>query len=80
MKFLVIAFAILVLSFGAYVTYYRTVVNDRVTQELRSGPAGERAKVVMLLTFPDGKTIPVNDLGEGRVVYCGADGPWWREF
>lgn len=80
MKILAIALAVLVLLLGGSVIDYRTVVNDGVAEELRSNPAGERANIVMLLTFPDGKTIPVNYLREGRVVYCGADGPWWREF
>jgi len=80
MKILAIALAVLVLLLGGSVIYYRTVVNDGVAEDLLSNPAGERAEIVMLLTFPHGKTIPVNYLREGRVVYCGADGPWWREF
>ena len=41
---------------------------------------GERAERAMLLTFPDGKTIPVNYLREDNRVYAGADGAWWRAF
>ena len=58
---------------------YSWWINPRVVQELRDEPDGERAKKVMLLTLPSGKAIPVNYLREGKLVYAGADGPWWRE-
>ena len=60
--------------------YYAVSVNAKVTQELRSDPQGERAERVMLLTFPDGKELPVNYLREGNQVFAGADGTWWRAF
>ena len=34
----------------------------------------------MLMTFPNGQTIPVNYLREGDKIFVGADGAWWREF
>jgi hypothetical protein len=34
----------------------------------------------MLLTLPDGRTLPVNYLREGDKVFAGADGRWWRAF
>ncbi len=60
--------------------YYALVVNERVTKELREDPESETAKIVMLLTFPDGKQLPVNYLREGNQVFAGADGRWWRAF
>jgi hypothetical protein len=74
---LVLLAATLFISVLLYQSY---VSNPRVTDTLRSDPTGERAGIVMLLTFPDGRTIPVNYLREGDTVFAGADGPWWREF
>lgn len=54
--------------------------NAAVVEELRAEPDGERAKKVMALTLPSGRTIPVNYLREGDTVYAGADFPWWREL
>lgn len=81
--FLLIAAAIvgllLLLFFGLKV-YYVVVANERVARELRENPEGDRANLVMLLTFPDGNEIPVNYLREGNQVFVGADGLWWRAF
>ena len=52
--------------------------NAGVLEEIAADPHGERARVVMALTLPDGRTLPVNYLREGRHVYAGADGRWWR--
>lgn len=71
---------ILTLLFAGTRLYYFFIVNPRVVAELQSEPNGERAQRVMLLTLPDGSTIPVNYLQEGQVVFVGADGQWWREF
>ncbi len=60
--------------------YYAFVVNDQVAQELIENPQGDRARLVMLLTFPDGRELPVNYLREGNQVFVGADGRWWRDF
>ncbi|MEM1435919.1 MAG: hypothetical protein AAGG11_17810 [Pseudomonadota bacterium] len=60
--------------------YYATSVNAEVARELREDPGGERAARVMLLTFPDGRELPVNYLKDGNQVFAGADGRWWRAF
>lgn len=66
---------------GVLAAMYNThVTNAGVASEVRNNPQGERAGIVTLLTFPDGKTIPVNYLKEGNQVFIGADGPWWRQF
>ena len=62
------------------VPYMDRVVNPGVERELRERPDGERARKVMLLTLPSGRTIPVNYLREGDTVYAGCDGRWWREL
>lgn len=60
--------------------YVSLVFNERVVRELHENPDGERAKIVMLLQFPDGTELPVNYLHEGDQVFAGADGRWWRAF
>lgn len=60
--------------------YYAFSVNPKVTEELRDSPDGKRAEQVMLLTFPDGRELPVNYLREADQVFVGADGRWWRAF
>ncbi len=80
MKWLLIVVAALVLLLAAYLTYTARVVNPGVAQELRSDPGGTRAERAMLLTFPDGRQLPVNYLREGDKVFAGADGRWWRAF
>src|SRR6187549_673351 len=72
-----VALTVLVLS---YLAYAALISNPRVEREVREEPNGERARKVMLMTLPGGRTIPVNYLREGDVVYAGADGRWWREF
>jgi hypothetical protein len=71
------ALAVLVI---AYVIYTQAVVNPRVAEELKSNPQGARAERAMLLTFPDGRVLPVNYLWEGNKVFAGSDGRWWRAF
>jgi len=68
---------LLIVGYGVYVT---SIGNSGVVAELKQNPMGERAERAMLLTFPDGKTIPVNYLREDNRVYAGADGAWWRAF
>ena len=63
-----------------FVLYFAKVTNPKVLAELQAEPTGERARIVMALSFPDGKQIPVNYLRDGMKVYVGADFPWWREF
>ncbi|MXY51286.1 MAG: hypothetical protein F4Y86_01970 [Gammaproteobacteria bacterium] len=60
--------------------YFALVANERIARELRETPDGERAELVMLLGFPDGRELPVNYLREGKQVFVGADGRWWRAF
>jgi len=67
------------LYLGAF-AYYNLVGNDHVVEELRNNPGGERANIVMLLTLPSGRVLPVNYLREGNQVFAGADGRWWRVF
>ena len=80
MKWVLVVLGILVLAFVGMRLYYAMNVNPKVAQELRDDPNGERAALVMLLTFPDGREIPVNYLREGDQVFAGADGRWWRAF
>ena len=79
-KWLLIATLGLLLLVASAGLYNTRVVNPRVMDEIRNNPNGERAAIAALLTFPDGKTIPVNYLKEGDLVFLGADGPWWRKF
>ena len=59
--------------------FFRSVVNPAVMDEIRNNPDGEEAQIAMILSFDD-KTIPVNYLREGNLVFMGVDGPWWRSF
>ncbi len=67
----------LVVAFGAYQSLW---ANPRAIRELREDPQGGRARKVMLLTLPSGKSLPVNYLRDGKTVYAAADFPWWREL
>lgn len=80
MRLALIAAAIMALLIAGYVAYVTMIGNPRVVTDLKEHPMGERAERAMLLTFPDGKTIPVNYLREDNRVYAGADGGWWRAF
>jgi len=81
MKRIVLVLIVVLASvLGGGAAYFSWVANPRVVQELRDHPDGERAKKVMLLTLPSGKSIPVNYLRDGDVVYAAADYPWWREL
>lgn len=71
---------LLILAYGGIKSYGMFIMNPNVINEIRSNPDGERAGIVMLLTLPSGKQIPVNYLREGKNVFVGADGPWWKEF
>jgi hypothetical protein len=80
MKPALISVVVLIILAAGYLAYAALIANPRVERELRKEPDGERARKVMLITLPSGKTIPVNYLREGDVVYAGADGRWWREL
>jgi hypothetical protein len=80
MKYVLIALLVLLVLAAGYALFAAFVANPRVERELREHPDGERARKVMLITLPSGRTIPVNYLREGDTVYAGADGRWWREL
>ena len=65
---------------AGYIAYVTMIGNPRVVTGLKEHLMVESAERAMLLTFPDGKTIPVNYLREDKRVYAGADGAWWRAF
>ena len=73
-----IVVATLVLGLLAIRVLYGLSANPRVMEEITANPNGERAGIVMALTLPDGRTLPVNYRREGNHVYAGADGRWWR--
>jgi len=60
--------------------YTEQIANPRIARELVEQPDGERARKVMLVTLPSGRSIPVNYLREGDRIYAGADGTWWKEL
>ena len=78
LKWLLIVVAVLVVAFLALRVLFGLIANPRVVEELRTDPQGERAGIVMLLTLPDGRVLPVNYRREGDRVFAGADGRWWR--
>ncbi len=80
MKYVLIALVLLVALVGCYAVYMNRVANPGVERELREVPDGERARKVMLITLPSGRTLPVNYLREGDTLYAAADGRWWREL
>ena len=80
LKWSVIVIAVLVVGFVALRVLYSLVVNPRVIAEIAANPQGERAGIVMVLTLPDGRALPVNYRREGNRVYAGADGRWWRSL
>lgn len=79
-KYALLASAALCLAGAGTIPYMAHVMNPAVERELREHPDGERARKVMLLTLPGGRTLPVNYLREGSTVYVGCDGRWWREL
>ena len=80
MKYMVLVLIGLPVLAAGYAVYLARVTNPAVERELRGNPDGERARMVMLITLPSGRTLPVNYLREGDTVYAGADGRWWREL
>ncbi len=80
MKIALIVAATLALLPAGYWAYMVQIANPRVVRELVEHPDGERAGIVMLLTLPSGRRIPVNYYREGNRVYAGADGRWWSEL
>jgi len=80
MKWMMVLLGVLAVVFIAFSSYWTLIKNPQIVRELQDDPQGTRAGIVMLLTFPDGKRLPVNYLRESDTVYVGADGPWWRAF
>jgi hypothetical protein len=78
--YVLVALALLPLLVAGYAVYMARVLNPRVERELRESPEGERARKVMLIALPSGRTLPVNYIREGDTVYAAADGRWWREL
>ena len=72
---LLVFFGILTLSFAPGET-----TNQRVERELRADPDGVTARRVMMVSLPDGRSLPVNYLREEGLVFIGVDGFWWRQF
>ncbi len=69
MKYAAVGIAVLsALAFG-WLFYQSRVANPRVELELRQRPDGERARRVMLVTLPSGRTLPVNYPREADVVF-----------
>ena len=75
-----IVLGLLLLAYIGLLVYTRLIFNPRVAEEISTDPQGERAAIVMLLAFPDGRELPLNYLREGSRVFAGADGRWWRAF
>ena len=58
---------------------FSIVINPIVSAELRNHPNGKDAREAMLLAFDD-RTLVVNCLKEGNVIFVGVDGKLWRAF
>ena len=78
LNWLVLIPALFGLAFVCLLAYALLIGNPRVVRELESNPQGEQAGIVMLLSLPNGRVLPVNYRREGGQVFVGADGPWWR--
>ena len=78
LKWFLIVLAVLVAAFLGLRLVFVPIANARVMEELASDPQGERAGIVMLLTLPGDRVLPVNYRREGNQVFAGADGRWWR--
>jgi hypothetical protein len=72
--------AVLAVAVTGYWQYVERLANPRIARELRAEPNGERARRVMLLELPSGRSLPVNYLREHDIVYAAADGGWWSEL
>ena len=78
LKWFLIVLAVLVAAFLVLRLVFGPIANARVMEELASDPQGARAGIVMLLTLPGDRVLPVNYRREGNQVFAGADGRWWR--
>ena len=80
MKWLLIVLGALVVLVVAYSLYINLIGNPRVMEALKADPQSDQAARAMIITFPDGRELPVNYLWEGDKVFAGSDGRWWRAF
>ncbi len=80
MKYVPIVVVALLVIFAGYAIFVTRIGNPRVVSELRKDPVGARARRVMLITLPSGRTIPVNYLRQDDRVYAAADGRWWQQL
>ncbi len=80
MKYVLIVIVTGVVLAAGYAAFMVRVANPAIERELHEDPDGERARRVMLITFPSGRTLPVNYLREGDTVYAAADGRWWHQL
>jgi hypothetical protein len=60
MRYVLVAIALVPVLAAGYAVYLARVVNPRVVRELHESPDGERARRVMLISLPSGRTLPVN--------------------
>ena len=78
-KWIAVILGLLALTPSLVGVVFSLIVNPIVSKELWNNPDGKEARESMLLTF-EGRTLPVNYLKEGNIVYIGVDGRWWRAF
>ncbi len=78
LKWSLVVIGVLIAALLVLRVFFAQVTNAWVAEELERDPRGERAGIAMLLTLPDGRTLPVNYRREGKRVFAGADGRWWR--
>ena len=77
MLFVLAIFLVLLFALGFY---YIASYNSNTVKELQENPQGAQAQRVMLLTLPTGKTVPVNYLREGNLVFAASDFSWWKQI
>ncbi|MFK7898206.1 MAG: hypothetical protein AB8G23_20405 [Myxococcota bacterium] len=78
---ILLAGILLILLVTAYALVSQHILNPQVVASLRTDPNGARARKVMLIGLPSGKSIPVNYLREEEgLVFAAADFPWWKEL
>ena len=80
MKYVLSVIVVLLVLVAGYALYMSRIANPGAERELRQDPDGARARRVMLITLPSGRTLPVNYLREGDTVYAAADGRWWHQL
>lgn len=79
-KWIIGGLVVLLMLGAGYLMLPSDDYNQRVAEEIRAEPDGERARKTVLVTLADGRMYPVNFLWEGNQVFMGIDGFWWREF